>query len=184
MSRLSHALAGLAIALLAPLAGACSCPGTKILVDDFEGCSGTCGWSVTDGTARVVSTLVPGEHGLQIAGGATIRKSITPATIDNTFSLQLVAECPNGLAATVTASTPSDPSIKLAVKLAIDDTLDSSGNAPVYTGVTYVPLVGDITLPNGVMTATVNGVTLHPTTGGSCTVDLIEITSTPPCGSS
>jgi hypothetical protein len=168
-----------------PLAvAACSCPGTKALVDDFEGCTGTCGWTVKGGSAAVVSTILPGEHGLRIDDGATAAKSVGPFLVDTTYSLQLVADCPNGLSATVSAGTPAEPSLSIDVMLVIDNTLDSSGNAPDYTGLAYVPLAGDITLPNGVMSASVKGVTLTPAKGGPCTVDLVRITSTPPCGSS
>ncbi len=155
-----------------------------MLVDDFEGCSGTCGWSVSGGSAKIVSTILPGEHGLQIDGGATATKSISPLTIDDTYSLQLVASCPAGIAATLDASTPSKPSIKISVMLAIDNTLDSSGNEPDYTGVTYVPLLGDIALPNGLMSAVVHSVTLSPAAGMPCVIDLVRITSVPPCSSS
>ena len=155
-----------------------------MLVDDFEGCSGTCGWAVSSGGAKVVSTILPGEHALRIDGGATASKSIDPVTIDNTYSLQIVADCPAGLTVDLDASTPSAASITISVMLAIDDTLDSSGNAPDYTGVTYVPLIGDITLPSGVMSAVVHGVTLSPAAGMPCVVDLIRITSVPPCSSS
>jgi hypothetical protein len=172
------------VAIVATIAAACSCPGTTVLVDDFEGCTGTCGWTVNGGTASVVSTILPGEHGLELSGGAKASKSIMPVTIDGTYSFQLVASCPAGLGATLSASTPSDPAIKLTVMLSINDTLDSSGNSPSYCGVTYVPLTGYITLPSGVMSAVVNGVTLLPTKGEPCTVDLIEITSIPPCSCS
>ncbi len=155
-----------------------------MLLDDFEGCSGTCGWTISNGSASVVSTILPGEHGLEIDGGATATKSVSPITIDDTYSLQLVADCPAGLDATLTVSTPSKPSVKVSVMLAIDDSLDSSGNAPDYTSVTYVPLIGDIVLPKGVTSAVIHGIELSPAAGSPCTVDLIRVTSVPPCGSS
>ncbi len=163
------------------LAG-CSCPENSTLVDDFEGCSGSCGWTVTGaGTAKVVSTILPGEHGLEMTGGITATKSISPVTIDNTYSLELVGDCPDGLAATLTATVPKAADITLAVALAEDDSLTTSGDPPDYTGVTYVPLVGGITLPSGVATAAVTQVALAPAAGASCIVDLVRIGAAEPC---
>jgi hypothetical protein len=152
-----------------------------VLVDDFEGCKGTCGWAVSGGSATLVSTILPGEHALQIDGGATAVKSIPAVTIDVSYSLQLVADCPNGLAATLAATVPGTGDVSLPVMLSIDETLTSSGDPPDYSGATYVPRSGFITLPSGVMSAVVHQVTLQPAAGGPCTVDVIRITSTTPC---
>jgi hypothetical protein len=163
-------------------AAACSCPQTTYLVDDFEGCSGTCGWTIAGaGTATIVATILPGEHGLQLSGGVTASKTISPATIDTTFSFELVGACPNGLSAVLTATIPNSPPVSLAVSLSIDDSLTTSGDPPNYSGVTYVPLVGDINLPSGVSSAVVTQVTLEPAAGSPCTVDLIRLTTATPC---
>jgi hypothetical protein len=183
-SRPARALAATAVAS-ALLGAACSCPETQVIVGDFEGCTGTCGWVLSaPGAAQVVSTILPGEHGLQIAGGATASKSISPATIDTTYSLALVADCPDGIAATLAATIPGAADVTLAVALTIDDTLTSSGNAPDYTGVSYAPLVGDINLPTGVMSVIVHQVALQTSAGATCTIDLVRLTSTPACASS
>jgi hypothetical protein len=161
---------------------ACSCPQSNILIDDFESCSGTCGWTISgSGTASIVSTILPGEHGLRMPGGVTATKSIPPATVDNTYSLELVGDCADGIAATLTATVPKAPDITLKVTLAIDNSLTTSGNPPNYTGASYVPLVGGLTLPSGVTTAAVHQVTLSPAAGAACTVDLVRLTAATPC---
>jgi hypothetical protein len=136
---------------------------------------------VTGGAATIVSTILPGEHGMQLPGGSTATKSISPALIDGSYSLSLIGDCPAGLAASVLANIPSTGDTKIAVTLSIDDSLDESGNAPDYTGATYVPLVGAITLPSDAMQASVSQVTLSPSTGATCTVDLVELTEASPC---
>ncbi len=167
------------------LGAACSCPETQVVVDDFEGCTGTCGWALsTPGTAQIVSTILPGEHGLQIEGGVTATKAIPPATIDTTYSLQLVADCPDGIAATLAATVPGAASVTIDVSLAIDDSLTSSGNAPDYTGVSYVPLVGNVNLPTGIMSVIVHQVALQTSPGASCTINIVRLTATPACASS
>lgn len=166
---------------LAALLAACSCPSTKILIDDFERCTGTCGWAVSGGAARVVSTILPGEHGLRIDGGATAVKAFPIATIDTSYSLQLVADCPAGLAVTLAASVPGAADIAIPVMVTLDTTLTSSGDPPDYTGASYVPLSGLVTLPTGVMAVAVHQITLAPSAGATCTVDIVRITSTPPC---
>jgi hypothetical protein len=177
-------LLALALAATALLGAACSCPATQVLVDDFEGCTGTCGWSLTGaGTGRLVSTLLPGEHGLQIDGGMTATKSIPPASIDTSYSLQLVAECPDGLKATLAASIPGAADVTLDVALAIDTSLTSSGNAPDYTGVSYVPLVGTINLPTNIMSVIVHQVSFQASAGATCTLDLIRLTTISTCAS-
>jgi hypothetical protein len=153
-----------------------------VVVDDFEGCTGTCGWSlVGSGSASVVSTILPAEHGLRLDGVTSASKSIGDVTLDNTYSLQLVADCPSGLTANLTASTPGGSAFVVIVPLVIDNTLDSSGDVPDYGGASYVPLLGTISLPNGVLSAIVHQVTLLPTAGAPCTVDVVRLTSTPPC---
>ena len=152
-----------------------------MVIDDFEGCSGTCGWAVTGGSASVVSTILPGEHGLQIDGGAVAVKSVPIFSIDTTYSLQMVADCPAGLAAALTATQPGAGDVLIPVMLSLDTTLDSSGNTPNYQGASYVPLVGPINLPTGIMSVAVHQITLQPSIGAECTVDVIRITSTTPC---
>jgi hypothetical protein len=174
-----RALAGAALAAL--LCGACSCPQHDVLVDDFESCTGTCGWSISGGSAKVVSTLLPGEHGLEIDGGATATKSITPAAIDTSYSLRMVADCPDGLSATVTATVPSTGDVSISVVLSIDTTLTSSGDPPDYSGATYVPLTGFINLPSGTMSASAHQVSLQPASSAPCTVDVIKLLSATPC---
>jgi hypothetical protein len=153
-----------------------------VVVADFEGCSGTCGWVVTGGTAKVVTTILPGEHGLSIDGGATAVVSFPFVTLDTTYSLQMVADCPAGLAATLTATEPGAGDVSIAVMLSLDTTLDSSGNAPDYSGATYVPLIGTIDLPTSVMSVAAHQLILQTSAGASCTVDVIRLTSTTPCG--
>jgi hypothetical protein len=173
----------LAAAIVAALGtAACSCPQSNILIDDFEGCSGTCGWTVSGGSASIVSTILPGEHGLRMDGGVTATKSTSPTTIDATYSLELVGNCPDGLSATISATVPNKPAISVMVMLAIDNSLDSSGNPPNYSGASYVPLVGAIDLPSGIQSASVHQVTLLPAAGGSCTVDLVRLAAAQPCG--
>jgi hypothetical protein len=167
--------------LLAATLAACSCPSTNVVVDDFEGCSGACGWGVTGGSATVVSTILPGEHGLRIDGGATAVKAIPIFSIDTSYSLQMVADCPAGLAATITASEPGAGDVSISVMLTLDTTLDSSGNTPDYSGATYVPLIGTIDLPTGIMSVAVHEITLQPTVGAPCTVDVLRITSAALC---
>ena len=168
--------------LAAGLLAACSCPQTTVLVDDFEGCSGSCGWAASGtGSVAVVSTILPGEHGLRVDGGVTVSKTIPPATIDTTYSLQLVADCVDGLTANLAASVPGSADITIAVMLALDDSLDTNGNTPDYSGASYVPLVGSIDLPSGLMSAIVHQVTLTPAPGATCTVDLVQLSSVTPC---
>lgn len=170
-----------ALLALAALGAACSCPQKRVLVDDFEDCTGTCGWDVSGGDAAVVSTILPGEHGLRLDGGSTAVKAIAVTSIDTTWSLQLVADCPAGLLATLAATVPGSGDVSLAVMLAIDNSLTSSGDSPDYSGATFVPLVGDITLPTGAMTASVHQITLQPSAGAACTVDVVRITAGSTC---
>jgi hypothetical protein len=171
-----------AIALACAWLLGCSCPSTSILLDDFEGCSGTCGWAVSGpGNAMVVSTILAGEHGLEMNGAITATKSVKPTTIDNTYSLELVGNCPSGLAATLTATVPGTGDASLMLMLAIDNSLDTNGNPPDYSGASYVPLVGAITLPSGVMSGTVHEVALQPTAGSPCTIDLLRLGAAVPC---
>ncbi len=181
--RVSPRLAATVLAIVsALLPAACSCPQTTVLVDDFEDCSGACGWALSgSGSATVVSTILPGEHGLRIDGGVTATKTIPSATIDTTYSLQMVADCPNGLAATLAISVPGAPDATVTVMLALDSSLTSNGDPPDYSGASYVPLVGSVVLPTGVMSAIVHQVTLAAVAGAECTVDLIELTSVTPC---
>jgi hypothetical protein len=165
------------------LLAACSCPKHEVLVDDFEGCTGTCGWTVSGpGTASVVSTILPGEHGLAMDGAVTATKTIPAASIDPTYSLLLVAFCPPGMTGSVAATGPSGQDLTLQVMFALDDSLTQSGDTPDYSGADYVPLSGTITFPNGVMTATVHQVTLQPLAGGRCTADRVRLSATTPCG--
>jgi hypothetical protein len=169
------------LVLAALLCGGCSCPQNNVLVDDFEGCKGTCGWTVSGGSAMVVSTILPGEHGLEIDGGATAAKSISPVSIDTSYSLRMIADCPDGLAATVAATAPNASDLSISVMLSIDTTLTSSGDPPDYSGATYVPITGFIDLPSGVMSASVHQVTLQPASSAPCTVDVIRLDSATPC---
>jgi hypothetical protein len=169
------------VLLVSALGAGCSCPSSNVLIDDFEGCGGSCGWTITGGTASVVSTILPGEHGLQIAGGATAAKTISPATIDSTYSFSVVGNCPDGIGASLVATVPDAADITISVMLAIDDSLDSDGDPPNYTGATYVPLVGDIDLPSGITSATIRQVALEPAAGGTCTVDLVRLVEAEPC---
>jgi hypothetical protein len=180
---LKHRFVALVAMGAATAAAACSCPETNILVDDFEGCGATCGWTVSSsmGTAEIVSTILPGEHGLELPGGSTATKSISPANVTSDDSLSLVGDCPNGISATIEYNASGGPASALSVMLAIDDSLDTNGNPPDYTGATYVPLVGAISLPNGLTAATVHEVSLSPAAGGTCTVDLVQFTEAEPC---
>jgi hypothetical protein len=172
----------LALPILGALATGCSCPASNIVLDDFEGCSGTCGWTIAGaGTVTIVSTILPGEHGMQMTGGIVASKAVSPTIIDDTYSLSMVANCPDGIGATLTAAVPNAPDLMLSVQLAIDDSLSSSGDAPDYTGVTYVPLAGGVSFPSGITSVSVNRVTLEPAAGGTCTVDLIELQAATPC---
>jgi hypothetical protein len=133
------------------------------------------------GTATVVSTILPGEHGLRITGGITATKSIAPVHIDNTYSVELVGDCPAGLAATLTATVPGKADVTLMATLSIDNSLDTNGNPPDYSGASYVPLVGAIVFPSGVTSATVHQVSLMPAAGSPCTVDLVRLGAAVPC---
>jgi hypothetical protein len=167
----------------ASVLAACSCPKNEVLVDDFEGCTGTCGWTVSGpGTARLVSTILPGEHGLAMDGGVTAEKTIPVATIDPTYSLLLVASCPAGMTASLAATVAGTGDVSLPVMLALDTSLTPSGDPPDYSGASYVPLTGTLTFPGGVMSAAVHQVTLQPAAGGTCTVDLLRLSATTPCG--
>jgi hypothetical protein len=170
------------LALAALGVAACSCPQSNVVLDDFEGCSGTCGWTVVGaGSVAIVSTILPGEHGMEMTGGMTASKAVNPTSIDDTYSLAMIADCPDGIGATLTANVPNAADITLSLALAIDNSLTSSGDPPDYTGVTYVPLVGAISLPTGVAAASVTRVTLQPSAGGTCTVDRIELQAATPC---
>jgi hypothetical protein len=154
-----------------------------VLVDDFEGCTGTCGWTVSGpGAARVVSTILPGEHGLAMDGGITATKTIPVATIDPSHSLLLVAYCPAGMTGSLAVTGPSGQALTLQVMFTLNDSLTQSGDTPDYSGADYVPLSGTITFPSGVMTAAVHQVILQPAAGGTCTVDLIRLSANTPCG--
>jgi hypothetical protein len=180
--RPSLVLAVLFAGCLASAGGAgCSCPSANVVLADFEGCSGACGWTVTGGSATVVSTILPGEHGLQIDGGATAVTSVPIFSIDATYSLQMVADCPAGLAATLTATEPGAGDVTIPVMLSLDTTLDSSGNTPNYQGAAYVPLLGTIDLPSGLMSVAIHQITLQTSAGATCTVDVLRVTSATPC---
>jgi hypothetical protein len=164
------------------LGAACSCPKNTTLVDDFEGCTGTCGWTITgSGSARVVSTILPGEHGLELPGDTTAQKTLSSGpTVDRTFDVSLVAACPAGLTLSLTIGGAGGDQ-EIMVALSLDRTPTSSGDLPDYSGAEYLPLTGPVNLPTGITSAPVRAVTVHATAGSPCTIDLVEISATTPC---
>jgi len=47
--------------------------------EDFEGCAGACGWEIAGpGTAAIVATIHPGEHGLRLGGDVTVTHRFEP----------------------------------------------------------------------------------------------------------
>jgi hypothetical protein len=183
-----------ALALVAPAAAAvaagCACSDTPAFVADFEGCSGTCGWAIAGpGPASIVSTILPSEHGLSI-GSAAAKTSTTatytfssPIGIDATYELSLVADCPAGLGVTLSIVTPGASEQPLPVPLALDETPTSSSSLPDYTGVTYLPMTGPVTLPMGKSTAQVRAIAVEGLPGGTCVFDLVELTPGTTCSS-
>ena len=71
------------IALVALLVG-CECTVEDLdrwVYEDWEGCSGLCGWEVVEGDARIVETYHSAEHALQFAGArAVVRLALDPGT--------------------------------------------------------------------------------------------------------
>ena len=131
----------------------------------------------------MVSTILPGEHGLRIDGGAIAAQDVPIFSIDGTYSLQMVADCPAGLAANLTATEPGAGDVSIPVMLTLDTTIDASGNTPNYQGSSYVPLLGTIDLPSGVMSVAIHAITLQTSAGATCTVDVLRVTSATPCNS-
>lgn len=59
---------------------------------DFEGCTGTCGWEISGpGTASIVATIHPGEHGLRLEGDITVTHAFD-RPIDEASSITWVAD--------------------------------------------------------------------------------------------
>lgn len=166
------------------LAAGCACTPTSAILEDFEGCAGACGFTATGmGSARVVSTILPGEHGLKLEGDVTATKPpAKSAAIDNTYLLSLVADCPAGLTASLSIIV-SGQAQDLAVPLQVDETVNANGEVPDYQGLDYLPLNGPITLPMGVKSATLVSLSLTATPGAPCTVDLIKLAAAGQCPS-
>lgn len=118
------------------LVASCTCQQFVRLIDDFEGCTGRCGWDVTGpGTAVVVSTILPGEHGLRIDGGVTVSRSIPNTRADSISELHLVADCPAGLLVTFVVAGPGGPDTGLAVPVGIEtytNVLTAYGYKPMF----------------------------------------------------
>ncbi|MFT3764031.1 MAG: hypothetical protein QM820_00675 [Minicystis sp.] len=62
------------------LLSACPLPDAPInFQEDFEACTGSCGWTVTGaGKVAIVATTHPGEHGLRLEGEVTITHVFEP----------------------------------------------------------------------------------------------------------
>jgi hypothetical protein len=67
------------------------------------------------------------------------------------------------------------------VTLSIDNSLDTNGNPPDYSGASYVPLTGTITFPSGVASASVHQIALQPASGSACIEDLVRLGAAQPC---
>jgi hypothetical protein len=173
------------LAVTSALGAGCACSDTPAFVADFEGCSGTCGWAVSGpGKASIVSTILPSEHGLSIDGGVTVTYTLpSPLGIDATYDFSLVADCPAGFGVSLSIVTPGSAEQSISVPLALAETPTTSGSLPDYTGVTYLPMNGPVTLPTGKSTAQVRAIAVHALPGATCIVDLIELTAESTCSS-
>jgi len=107
----------------------------------------------------------------------------TPLGIDATYTLSLVADCPAGLGVSLSIVTPGAAEQSITVALALSETPTSSGDLPDYTGVTYLPMSGPVTLPTGKSTAQVRAIAVQALPGAACVVDLIELTAESTCTS-
>jgi hypothetical protein len=176
-------LLALAAALAAPAAG-CSCPDPIGYVQDFEGCTGTCGAQVEGpGKATIVSTILPGEHGLELDGDVTVTLSpAAPLTIDTTYTLTLVAKHPESLTVALTIASPGAMPMSAPVGLAVEEVSPTSGDLADFTGVDYLPLLGTIDL-SGAASATVSAITLQVKAGATSVIDLVKLVTVPPCPS-
>jgi hypothetical protein len=110
-------LRALTVALLLGDAG-CGCERIIVFAEDFEGCAGTCGL-VTEGPGRasVVSTIHPGEHGLQLEGDIAVTLPITPdpVRLADTDRSSIVTDCESGLRAFFLVSTPGEENVLVPV---------------------------------------------------------------------
>ncbi len=178
----SWAARAAAFAVTAAAAG-CACSATPAFVADFEGCSGTCGWTITGkGKAEVVSTILPSEHGLSLDGGVTATFTLSPPVgIDATYELSLVADCPAGVGVSLSIVTPGSPEQSVTVPLALDETPTSSNSVPDYSGVTYLPMTGPVALPMGKSTAQVRAIAVQALPGAACVVDVIKLAGGTQC---
>ena len=89
----------IAVALAIGAAG-CACPGpTELFAEYFEYCTApTCEWAVSgEGSADLVATIHPGEHGLRLADSVQVRRSAPiMVSYDNPggdYTVELVSNC-------------------------------------------------------------------------------------------
>jgi hypothetical protein len=178
-------IVGAVVVIASVAAAGCACSDTPAFVADFEGCTGTCGWAIAGpGKASIVSTILPGEHGLSIDGGVTATYTLpSPIGIDDTYSISLVENCPAGLALSLSIVTPGSPEQSIMVPLALSETPSASGSLPDYTGAIYLPMSGPVTLPTGKSTAQVRAIVVQALPGATCVVDLVELSPESTCSS-
>src|SRR5262249_10960589 len=96
-----------AMVVAAALLPGCPCTSPDTLfADEFEGCSGTCDWTVTGtGSVEVASTILAGEHGLRLTGDVTASKAIRGAVSEGGSShvhLTLMSNCGSALDVSIT----------------------------------------------------------------------------------
>lgn len=175
------ALGALVVALL-PLQPRCGCSDATAFFEGFEGCTNPCGFTPAGGgSTAIVSTILPGEHALRLTGPITATRLLAPTpTIDTSYVLALVTDCTSGLTVSLNLSYGSSEGAA-SVPLALDETPDSSGQLPDYTGARYLPESGTVTLPTSVTSAQVTAIVLTVDAGATCTVDAITLAALSTC---
>src|SRR5262249_18776541 len=149
----------------------------------FEECTGTCGWSVTGvGSAEVVSTILPAEHGLRLTGDVIAQKPIKNVVSDGASShahLTFVTDCRSELEVMITSSVNGGPPQATVVPIMVDASKVDEGGGDLE-GVAYAPVTADVgDLQQNQIKLTM--IKLHAVAGKTCTVDLLVLQTEEVC---
>jgi len=181
-ARQLHLAAAMVIA--ASLLPGCPCASPDILfADEFEDCTGTCGWSVEGGgSADVTSTLHTGEHGLRLTGEVIASKAIqnvVPSGGSSHAHLTFVSDCRSGLSVILTSEVNGGPPQDTVLPIMVDSSkVDVDGGD--LEGVVFVPFTADVgDLHQNQIKLTM--IKLHVVAAQACTVDLVLVQTEQVC---
>lgn len=154
---------------LALCASAC-CPPEVFFAEDFEDCQGTCGWSVAGaGSASIVSTIHPGEHGLRLVGPVSIERRFSPV-LRAGGSLSLISDCAAVGGSITLAGEAGEETIPI--------TFAAGASAEAGAGITFSGIGASLHTINGRLDVLALSISVAQ---GECAVDSIRIEEARPC---